>query len=213
VICRAALFDLDGTLVDLPVPIEEVRADIAERFAALGWRGDASTMRPLLPTIETAAASVAASLEQARALVAEARAVIDRAEVAAAPAATLLDGAAALLERFAAASIPVAVVTNNCAEAARIALRGFHLAAVIGRGDVSRVKPHPEGLLAAIDQLGVTSAAWIGDRPTDVAAGRAAVARRPELELAIVGFARDPAERAGLEAAGAARVIASLAEL
>lgn len=204
---RAAIFDLDGTLVDLPVPIEAVRAEVAALFAARGWSGKGPrSMRPILATIDAAAARVAASDAEARALVAEARGIIDRAEIEAARGTSLIDGAAELLAAFAG---PIAVVTNNCAESARVALAGHRIDAFVGRDDVARPKPDPEGLLAALDRLGASSALWVGDRASDVAAGLAARAARPELELEIVGFVRAPG-RAG-ELSGADRIVESLA--
>ncbi|MBA2476351.1 MAG: HAD-IA family hydrolase [Actinobacteria bacterium] len=47
---------------------------------------------------------------------------------------------------------------------------------VVGAEDTERHKPHPEPVLLALERLGVeaSSAAYVGDSPFDIAAGRAA---------------------------------------
>lgn len=212
---RAALFDLDGTLVHLPVAIEERRAEVAAIFEARGWRG---AMRPILAAIDAAASEVAASLAERATLITEARSVLDGAEIAAASKAELLPGAAELLTAAVAAGAAVGVVTNNCSDSARRVLARFGLAelvgAVVGRDDVARPKPDPAGLGLALDRLdSPTGVVWVGDSAGDVEAGLALRSLRPGLELRIVGVAASVERADQLVSLGADVVVGELAEI
>lgn len=203
---RAALFDLDGTLVDLLVDIEAVRRRAAALFEARGWRGE---LRPILSAIDEAAAAVEPDPRRRATLVAEARGVISAAELEAAAACRPRPGAAAVIEHLAARGAALAVVSNNSHASVERALERLgarqHVAAVVGRDDVERPKPDPAGLLLALERLGDPAAAlWVGDRPADVEAGRRLAALRPELELEVIGVG---------ELSGADRCVADLAEL
>ncbi len=69
--------------------------------------------------------------------------------------------------------VPVAVCSLNCEAACRTALETHDLAGhvdvVIGRDTVSKHKPAPEPLLAALDRLGAPpeTAVFVGDTETD----------------------------------------------
>ena len=88
-------FDLDGTLVDLPVDIESARTAIGALFAEFGYH---EPMRPILDAINRAAASVAGRDEEIYPLIIRARAILDRAEVAAASHAKIRPGAVEAIE-------------------------------------------------------------------------------------------------------------------
>jgi phosphoglycolate phosphatase len=74
----------------------------------------------------------------------------------------------------------LAVVTNKPVRVSRRILRGLNLMryfqVVLGGDSVERKKPHPEGPLLALEQLGVSPrrAVMVGDGFQDVMAGRAA---------------------------------------
>jgi HAD superfamily hydrolase (TIGR01509 family) len=80
--------------------------------------------------------------------------------------------------------------------------------AIIGRGDVSRIKPDPEAFTLALERLGFEPAEVlnVGDTPLDVRAGIAA-------GIATVGVLTGAGTEAQLRAAGAREVLRSLAEL
>lgn len=71
---------------------------------------------------------------------------------------------------------PMAIVTTKVKDAAYIGLDLFGLTdyfqVVIGHDDVHRSKPDPEGILLALDQLGVKDGYYIGDNITDILAGK-----------------------------------------
>jgi len=76
------------------------------------------------------------------------------------------------------ANVPVGVCSLNDESACRIALELYgldrHVDVVVGRGTVETVKPDPEGLLYALDELGVAPgrALFVGDSASDREAAR-----------------------------------------
>jgi pyrophosphatase PpaX len=109
-------------------------------------------------------------------------------------------GADEVLAELERRGIPMAIVTSRMK---RATLRGLdvcglarHFDVVITPEDVTRAKPDPEPVLAALDRLGVpaSEALFVGDSPHDIAAGRAAGTRT-------AGVLWGPFPRAALEAA------------
>ena len=81
-------------------------------------------------------------------------------------------------------------------------------AAIIGRGDVRRIKPDPEGMLLALERLNLdpSQVVNVGDTPLDVRAGLAA-------GVTTVGVLTGAGTEHQLRAAGASQILRSLAEL
>jgi HAD superfamily hydrolase (TIGR01509 family) len=84
------------------------------------------------------------------------------------------------LERLLKWNIHLGIVTSGSPDMVEPALKRFGIAplfeVVITRADVRRVKPHPEGVLQACEDLGVapSNVVVIGDLPFDILAGNAA---------------------------------------
>ena len=120
------------------------------------------------------------------------------------------DGIPDLVRRLEERGHPIGIVTSKGNELAHRGLAWVGLAAhvdvVVGADSVTRHKPHPEPVLAALAALGVApaDAVFVGDSPHDVDAGRAAGVRT-------VGVAWGAFAAAGL--AGADVVVHSVAEL
>jgi len=174
-------FDLDGTLVDLPVDIESARADISRLFSELGYY---EPMRPMLDAINRAAATVAGSDDEIFPLIIRARSILDRYEVDATSRATLRPGVKDAIEKLRQNNIPLGIVTNNsrpCALAS-LAIMGYTTAdfVISTRDDVRRPKPAPDGLIRVAAMLGeIGENMWfIGDSPVDISA---AVAANPQV--------------------------------
>ena len=137
-------------------------------------------------------------------------------EVSAAAEARLFEGVWDALEQLSAHQIPVAVVSNNAADAVWLALKanqaeGF-VACVLGREPSHRLgdlKPSPVLLTQALDEVGCPPerAIFVGDSTTDMRAGRAAGVRS-------IGLRRHSrTSGSALTAAGAAHVLDDFADL
>ncbi|SFQ44725.1 haloacid dehalogenase superfamily, subfamily IA, variant 3 with third motif having DD or ED/haloacid dehalogenase superfamily, subfamily IA, variant 1 with third motif having Dx(3-4)D or Dx(3-4)E [Amycolatopsis arida] len=167
------VFDFDGTLFHLPVDWAALRHDLGiDERARIG-----DLLQRAMDEGDTATL-----------------AVVDEHERAAARAGEFTPGSpdclAALRERC-----RVAVLTRNTRDAVRIAL-GRHAddLLVVGREDVRRLKPDPEGLHAVLARFGAEpgEAALVGDTHHDVRAAAAAgarsvVVRNPRLRYAPEG--------------------------
>ena len=171
----AAVFDLDGTLVD---SLDDLAASVGEVLRALGLRPvSRAEVRRFVG--EGARSLVARSLAAAGSDV-DVDAVMPRWQGV--YAAHLLDRTRlydGIAEVLAAAPKACGVLTNKPGAPARAIVHGLGLAArfssVLG-GDDAPKKPDPAGLLALCHSMDAAPAATalIGDSPLDVATARAA---------------------------------------
>ncbi len=178
------LFDMDGTLLKLPVEIDEARQELRAFFAARGFE---SPFRPLLPELRRAARHLGgekwSSIEQ------QGLRILDRYEVSAANAVEWFDGAIDVLAHLDTRRIPFGLVTNNGRAALGHALQRIggpkRFTCILTRDDVHDPKPAPEGLIKAWRLLGGCRGrvAWIGDGVHDVEAGRKASSSCPHLVI------------------------------
>ena len=164
----AVVWDLDGTLVELPVEWDRVADDVTATFEAAGIDPGGATLWEML------------DLADASDLREEVEAVIAEHERAGARDSERLPCADSVGRVD-----TEAVCSLNCEAACRIALDVHGLSrsldAVIGRDTVPTRKPDPEPLLEALRRLGVSpdDAVFVGDSPRDeAAADRAGVAFR-----------------------------------
>ncbi|RWB59048.1 MAG: phosphoglycolate phosphatase [Mesorhizobium sp.] len=179
---RAILFDLDGTLInsapdiaaavnellagsDLPpLSVDQVKAMIGGGVKKLVERAFAASGAPLL----------ASALEEAN----RAMAPIYRRHLTGLT--KLMPGVREILTHFHLNGTAMGVATNKPQLATREILLHFHLTeylgAIVGGDAVTHLKPAPDALLLALDQLGVepTDALMVGDSSSDVGAARAA---------------------------------------
>lgn len=88
---------------------------------------------------------------------------------------SLYDGVAAGIQELAEAGHQLAVLTNKPGDPSREILQHFGLSdsfiAILGSGDVERLKPEPDGIFRCLELSGTTaSTAWmVGDHYTDLA--------------------------------------------
>ncbi len=179
--CGLLLFDLDGTLVDSapdlhraanvllasrgrpPVDYRAFRPRVSQGGLAMLRQAFAEADDPALTAL----------LPEFLAIYADGIAVASRP----------FDGIAALLAAVEAAGARWGVVTNKPEALARALLEALGLlgrcAVLIGGDTLAFRKPHPEPLLAACRQVGVTPrrSVYVGDDPRDIEAARAAVMR------------------------------------
>jgi len=123
-----------------------------------------------------------------------------------------MPGAVVAVRGLQAAGFALAVASSGPPENVALVVNELGLAdafAVVVNGfDITHGKPAPDCFLLAAERLGVAPAACVvvEDAPVGVRAGVAAGMR-------VIGLAADAARRRELAAAGAARVMATLAEL
>lgn len=180
----AVLFDMDGTLLFLPVDIDALRLRLTEFHRRYGLD---MTFRPLTDDMDRAERELRGVLSAAEAKAASqwARAQVAQTEVDAAAAARprqgVLDALTTLRERGA----YVGVVSNNTRRGIRAGLQAVgvdpdSLQVVVSREDVDRPKPAPDAVERAVRAL--VASGWdpksgrlvyVGDAPSDVIAVRA----------------------------------------
>jgi len=181
------LFDLDKTLLALPVDIEGARDELHHFFAQ---RGILRTFRPILVTIREAARAASDDLREQVFLEQNAMAILARYDLEASKHATPCSKARSVISELHSRHITLGIVTNNgracvipALTAAGISPDSFKV--IIGREDVSNPKPAPEGLLHAVRAVGLTNVLWyVGDQQTDVRAGMLARDTYPQLRIA-----------------------------
>ncbi|MER9053879.1 phosphoglycolate phosphatase [Mesorhizobium sp. M0174] len=201
---KAILFDLDGTLVDSapditaavnellagrdlpPLRLDQVKAMIGGGIRKLVERAFATSGTPLLGSAFEEANRDMAPIYR-RHLTGRTR---------------LMPGVREVLTHLHLSGIAMGVVTNKPQLAAREILLHFgltdYLGAIVGGDAVTYLKPAPDALLLALDQLQVEprDTLMVGDSSADVAAARAA-------GMAVIllrgGYSQIPVEELGAD--------------
>lgn len=173
-ILQAFIFDLDGTLLDSRRPMVRALTETLEEHRKVAPPPDDLVHLIGTPTQEilaTVGGLSGGDLERAVQLARELylRYQLEKVE--------LFVGAREGIRRL--AGMPLAVVTIRPRSAAEVVLEAAGLLdpfqSIIGWGDVSNHKPFPDPIVKALHDLGdPVSAATVGDRWVDIAAGRAA---------------------------------------
>ena len=203
---RAALFDLDGTLIDLrQVYLECHRLAAAE---VLGIEVAEDRVLELMATGAPIRTHMAAlSVEHTERLV---DCFVDHYRVERTALARPFPGIADLLRTLGAWGPAIAVVTSKLRADALAELAGTalaqHVDTVVAFEDVTEHKPSPAPQLEALRRLQCREGIGIGDLPTDVASARAA-------GLPALAVTWGYGDRQALADAGADRVCASPDEL
>lgn len=203
---RAAVFDMDGLLIDTEPLWRAAESDLLERHGDHFTEEDGEATHGR--SIEDTATAYAARLEGVdqdtvrRELIAAMRV-----HYAAGP--PLRPGAVALV-RALGRHLPLGVASNTDGDLVRLGLERVGLldafSAIASGADIGRAKPHPDVYLAACEALGVEPrhALAIEDSPAGVQSAKAA-------GMTCVGVP----DRVGVDlvAAGADLVVASLSDL
>lgn len=193
----ALIFDFDGTLAELNLDFHILSRELEQlaRQAGLSgpWPGGF-----LLEAIETVAARLPGGFAS------QALGHLQRRELEAADQGRLFPFSRALLARARAQGMGTAIISRNCAAAIRRVFPQVEDLCdhFLPREAVTRPKPHPEHVAAALRGLGVApdQAALVGDHPLDLTAAQ-------EAGCLGVGVASGRISAAELAAAGAHLVL------
>jgi len=172
---EAVLFDLDGTLVRLPIDYRAMRDELKSVARRYGLH---SEFKPLLEEIKR----LSCLHPDGDKLREECLRVVKAYEFEGASRAQLLKGVKECLHMLKEKGIKIAVVSNNSKESVERALevagvRDF-VDLLIGRTNLTDVKPDPSLIVKALNGLGVKAdkVVFVGDSESDmIAAGKAGV--------------------------------------
>jgi HAD superfamily hydrolase (TIGR01509 family) len=177
---RAALFDLDGTLVRTFIDFPAMRAamqSLSEKYGTADVTADEDDVLEIVRKIAAALGG-----ERGEAARRTAYAEIEARERAGCASPEPIDGAAELLSQLRREqNLVIGIITRNCRAVAEELLTRMALEhdILVAREDVPEFKPHPAPVLFACRQLRVAPAdcVMVGDLWADIAAGRAAGVR------------------------------------
>ena len=180
---EAVLLDFDCTLADLGdfVLWEDARRKLLPLYQSRGVpRSFLEAHMGALSLYRDVAAAQLLPEVHLREVQQQASHLLDAFEAEAAPRTTLLPMAREFVARLPRLRLRSGIVTSNAADVVLGVLerQGVEtvFGAIVGRGDVLRLKPSPEGLFRCCEQLGVAPerCIYVGDSASDMEAARAA---------------------------------------
>lgn len=189
---RAVLFDLDGTLVEFKFKWKESRTEMIHWLATNGFDTSfitTTTRTQAILDISKEQIDSREDLPDYKIVKESLMDIVNDFEVQSCLDAKPYPGTFPLLRKLKGFGIRTAVVTNSGKKAATLALENFgfsdYISFVVTRDDVVLMKPMPEGILKAVNYLGIPIAdsIFVGDSVEDMRAATAAHIRK-------VAFAR-----------------------
>ena len=191
---RAALFDLDGTLVRTFIDFPAMRREMQSLSKQVGTAEQTANTDDILEIVSVMAQTLGGTEgEDARC---HAFAVLEAIEAEGCRNPERIAGASELLSHLRGErGVKVGIITRNCRRVSEDLLERMHLPhdVLIAREDTTEFKPHPAPILVACAHLGVAPehATMTGDLWPDIASGRAAGVR------ATIGiqWSHDPPQR------------------
>lgn len=178
---KAIVFDFDGTLAELHLDF----AVMKQRLALLVPEYldySPPTSLPVLEWVESLAARLGDVYAAAGELFRKkAQEIILNMELEAARKGRLFEFTRPLLKALRRHNIQTAIITRNCEPAVRLVFPDVesYCSCFLSRDHVVQVKPHPEHLLRALQQMSIepVSALMVGDHPIDIDTGKRAGVR------------------------------------
>lgn len=172
---RAALFDLDGTLVHTHIDFGAMKGAVLAIVEEAGVETGPLRDRDSLAIVRDVRQRLGDAEPR---FIAKCEAAMVACELAALSGAEEARDATAFLAWLRARDVRIAIVTRNSRVAVNMLLQRIPLPydVVLTRDDVPRTKPDPLHLEVALERLGVerAEAIMVGDHHMDIVAGRAA---------------------------------------
>jgi phosphoglycolate phosphatase-like HAD superfamily hydrolase len=181
-ILRAALFDLDGTLIETHIDFHAMAQAMQDIAQQAGVAPDVFADQDILGIVEASAKEIAERNGDGEEFRRQAFLDLEQREVDGCAHPILLPGTDGLLRTLTDRNIKIGIVTRNCRRVSTELLERFALPydVLLTRDDVARTKPNPQHLWEALHALECSpeAAVMVGDHWMDIQAGqRANVAR------------------------------------
>ncbi|MCE5313516.1 MAG: HAD-IA family hydrolase [Armatimonadota bacterium] len=186
----AALFDLDGTLVETNINFPLMKRKMLELAAENGVDTSGLALLDVLAVVEGTVNWLASDGrdDEVDALRERAMVVLEEIEIEHARGGTVIPYASDMIEQLKSRNVKVGIVTRNCRKASEhsIMIAGIEPDVLICREDAIHHKPHPDPVLIALESLDARPQAsvMVGDHIMDIASGKAAGVKT-------IGFLRD----------------------
>ncbi len=176
---KAVVFDFDGTLAETKINFARMRSLIVEHLKEWGlFQEGCDEGRYILEIIAWAKQKLAARPDELKRYDGETRQIMEQVELETCSAAHPFPGVAEALGRLSDRGYRIGIITRNCRAGVAAVLDRYHLhhEVLLTRDDLERIKPDPEHLLAALQELDVEprEAVMVGDHPTDAQCAKAA---------------------------------------
>jgi phosphoglycolate phosphatase len=212
-VLKALVFDMDGTITELSLPLEAMRSDTKEYYIAKGLPAEllepADGISSSTGKAREYFLSNGCSLDDWNTMEREVDTILSKHEGFAASSAEPLPGTLEVVKQIRDQGFLTAILTNNGRSSVNKIMTQIplaeHFQIIQTRHESPQPKPHPEGLLKIIDELGVKpeEAVYVGDALIDGTA-----AKRAGIEF--WGVATGETSTRALLDAGASRVFDSL---
>ncbi len=173
------VFDFDGTLAELHLDFAEMKRRLMELASEYLDGTTQPSGEPALELLESIGSTIQARNQAlARQFRDRAHGLIVDMELEAAACGALFPFTRRVLDLLGDRGVKIAVITRNCQEAVTKVFPDIHLhcAAFLSRDHVKRVKPDPQHLLRALEELAMPTATalMVGDHPLDIQTGKRA---------------------------------------
>lgn len=215
---KAALLDLDGTIVHFAFDAKRARSEIAEMLVENGIPQE--LFRPeyriseIFNKFEEYLDSnlVRGKRERLRVFKRRMNEVVEKYEMEGAKNTIIISGVVEALEELKGMGIKLAVVTNNSLRPTSLTLQKIGLEAfldiILTREAIKFMKPHTQPIETVLKRLGIqaSEAIFVGDSPLDMKAARTA-------GVVAIGVTTGIASEETLRASGAEHVLPSLRQL
>jgi len=174
-IIKGVLFDLDHTILDLPIDYDSLRHDLCGLASTYGV---VSGFRHILEEINRIASSL--PLQSSKEFLNSCYKIIDRYELEAANRATPVEGSPILARSLKSKGYGLAIISRNsinCVKASLIHTEMIqHFDVLVGRESTARTKPDPAPIIFCLERMGLqpTEAVFVGDHRYDAIAASGA---------------------------------------
>jgi phosphoglycolate phosphatase len=181
---KALVFDMDGTITELSLPLESMRQDTKNYYLERGL--PAELLEPADGISSSTAIakeyflSIGSPLSKWQQMESEVDQILSQHEGFAASNAVLIEGTLDIVEQIRKEGIRTAILTNNGRSSVEKIMQQIPLFnyfdIIQTRHESPRPKPYPDGLLKLASQLGVSlrEMVYVGDALIDVTAAKRA---------------------------------------